>query len=136
MAAKGLPAIYVIFHPTYTPDFNFSCEGLGSWHGQPAWQVRFEQRADRPSHIHQWKTLKRTIPTMLKGRAWVSTGSYRVLRIETDLLGPVEELQLASHHMAIDYSPIRSRDGKTELWLPASADVDSRLRGRFLHQRQ
>ena len=48
----GLPAIGLVFHPAYSKDFNFTCEGLGLWKGQLAWQIRFEQKNDHPGMEH------------------------------------------------------------------------------------
>lgn len=48
-ATIGTSSIVLIFHPRYLPDFDMVCEGLSNLEGQPAWQVRFEQRKDRPN---------------------------------------------------------------------------------------
>ncbi len=135
LAARGLPAISVLFNSNYARDFRFTCEGLGNHHGQPAWQVRFEQREDRPSRIYQWVIEKHAYPAPLKGRAWISTGSFHILRMETDLVKPIEKIRLDTHHMAVDYAPVNSKSGKLELWLPLSAEVHSHYRGRFVRER-
>lgn len=134
MAVEGLPAIGLIFHPAYAPDFNFTCEGLGQWEGQPAWQVHFEQRSDRPARIHDWVVQGQTFPTMLKGRAWFSTASFRMLHLETDLAKTIPQIRLDYQHMEIEYRPVSFRNGSAQLWLPASAEVYSRYRGHFFRQ--
>lgn len=132
---EGVPSIGLIFHASHAVNFNFTCEGLGHWGGQPAWQVRFEQRLDRPAQIHDWAERGHAYSAILKGRAWISTGSYHLLRIETDLIRPIPEVRLELHHMIIEYAPVKSANGKYELWLPASAEVFSRFRGRTFRQR-
>jgi tetratricopeptide (TPR) repeat protein len=134
MAVEGLPALGLIFHPDYTPDFNFTCEGLGQWVGQPAWQVRFEQRTDRPARIHDWVVGGLTYSTMLKGRAWFSAASFRLVHLETDLAKPIPQIHLDYQHMEIEYRPVSFKNGSTELWLPASAEVYSRYKGHFFRQ--
>ncbi len=130
---EGLPSIGLIFHEAHAKNFNFTCEGLGHWRGQPAWQVRFEQRMDRPARIHDWSEKGQIYPTILKGRAWIASGSYHVLRVETDLVKPIPELRLELHHMTIEYTRVTASNGK-ELWLPSYAEVFSRFRGRFFRQ--
>jgi tetratricopeptide (TPR) repeat protein len=130
---EGLPSIGLVFHAAHAPNFQFTCEGLGRWRGQPAWQVRFEQRQDRPAQIHDWSEKGQTYPVILKGRAWISTGAYHLLRVETDLVKPIPEVRLELHHMTIEYSAIKAANGK-ELWLPSYAEVYSRFRGRFFRQ--
>jgi tetratricopeptide (TPR) repeat protein len=130
---EGLPSIGLVFHSAHAANFQFTCEGLGRWRGQPAWQVRFEQRPDRPAQIHDWSERGQTYPVILKGRAWISTGAYHLLRVETDLVKPIPEVRLELHHMTIEYSAIKAANGK-ELWLPSYAEVYSRFRGRFFRQ--
>jgi tetratricopeptide (TPR) repeat protein len=131
---EGLPSIGLVFHPAHAPNFQFTCEGLGHWRGQPAWQVRFEQRSDRPAQIHDWAEKGQSYPAILKGRAWISTGGYHLLRVETDLVKPIPEVRLELHHMTIEYAPIKLASTGRELWLPSYAEVYSRFRGRFFRQ--
>lgn len=131
---EGLPAIGLILASEYAGDFNFTCEGLSQWRGQPAWQLHFEQRPDREPRIHTWQVNGESYPMLLKGRAWISTGSFRLLRIETDLVRPVPKIKLDFEHMAIEYAPVDFISRKEELWLPASAEVYSRVRGRIYRE--
>jgi hypothetical protein len=39
----GLPALALIFHPYYQGDYDFHCEGRGSWKEVPAWVIHFAQ---------------------------------------------------------------------------------------------
>jgi hypothetical protein len=131
---EGVAAFGLVFHPVHAGNFEFVCEGLGHWHGQPAWQVRFQQRADRPAQIHQWLIRGRTYPSILKGRAWISASSYQVLRVETDLVKPVPEIHLDLQHMTIDYAPVSFAQGKNELWLPSTAETYFHYNGRYFRQ--
>ena len=86
IATIGTPSLVLIFHPRYVGNFKMECEGLGQWHGEPAWQVRFEQRADRPNPISSFTVNRVTYKVSLRGRAWILAGSYQVARLETDLV--------------------------------------------------
>ncbi len=130
----GLPAIGLVFHPVHAKDFQFTCEGLGHWRGQPAWQVRFEQRSDRPARLHDWDVSGRAYPASLKGRAWIAAASYHLLRVETDLVQPMPEIRLDLHHMTIEYAAVMSPSKTMTLWLPAHAEVYGRFRGRLFRQ--
>jgi hypothetical protein len=37
-----------------------------------------------------------------KGRAWISADSYQIVRMETDLVMPVPQIQLSAEHNAIE----------------------------------
>ena len=72
LPTTGMPAIALLFHPLLAPDFKFSCEGLGDWEGNAAWQVHFEQRSDRPGQSSlAYAADGKCSSLALKGRAWI-----------------------------------------------------------------
>ncbi|MFZ3201838.1 MAG: carboxypeptidase-like regulatory domain-containing protein [Candidatus Acidiferrales bacterium] len=123
IATEGLPAMALIFHPLLASDFNFSCEGLGEWGGRPAWQVYFEQRKDRPIRIREYVMDQQPYPIPLKGRAWIDSGTYQVLRLESDLISPIKKIRLTEEHLSIEYAPVQFRADNLQLWLPKIADI-------------
>jgi len=136
LASKGLVGLGVyIFDPQYEPDLHYTCEGLGQWRGQPAWQIRFEQRAGVPSRIRTWRNSRGLFPVPMKGRVWVSANSYDVLHIETDLREPQKQIELDRDHLVIDYGPVQFERGKTSLWLPWYAELFMELHGKRYHHR-
>ena len=49
IATRGLVSLgFMIVNPVFSKDFQFTCEGLGSRNGKPAWQLHFVQRTDVP----------------------------------------------------------------------------------------
>ena len=136
LASKGLVAMGVyLFDPQYEPDLAYSCEGLGQWRGQPAWQIYFEQRAEVPSRIRTWKNSRGVFPVPMKGRVWVATNTYDVLHIETDLREPQKQIELTRDHLIIDYGPVQFEHGKMSLWLPWYAELYMELHGKRYHHR-
>ncbi|HXN53949.1 MAG TPA: tetratricopeptide repeat protein [Candidatus Acidoferrum sp.] len=136
LASKGLIGLGVyLFDPQYESDLAYHCEGLGQWRGQPAWQLRFEQRAEAPSRIRTWRNSRGLFPVAMKGRVWVSANSYDVLHIETDLREPQKEIELSRDHLVIDYGPVQFEHGKTSLWLPWYAELFMELHGKRYHHR-
>ena len=123
IATRGLPALALIFHPDQRDDFQMACEGLGDWRGRATWLVRFEQRADRPRRVQEYKIAGRSYPVSLKGRAWISADTFHIVHVESDLVSPMPEIQLLSEHMAVDYAPQMFQKKSVELWLPKSAEI-------------
>lgn len=135
MSDNGAPGLVLAFHPNYRNDFNWRCEGLGQWKDQPTWLVHFEQRSDRPiSLLAAFITPSGQFNLPLKGRAWVSTKTGQVVRLEADLVHPVEPLDLKRQHFAIDYAPVIFAAHNVTLWLPESVDVYLQYRGHYLHR--
>jgi hypothetical protein len=137
LSTKGLPALVLIFHPNYADDFSMKCEGLATVNGQPAWQVSFQQRADRPNRIRSYSFGSNGMPhpVALKGRAWFTSNSYQIVSLRSDLLGPLPGIRLSVDHTAIEYGPVHFSKRGEDLWLPQSAELYSDLKGKRIHQR-
>jgi tetratricopeptide (TPR) repeat protein len=132
----GLPAMVVIFHPFYAGNYEMTCEGLARWNGGLAWQVHFRQRKDKPNTIRSYRVgvQGQGYPVALKGRAWISADSYEIVRLETSMVAPMPQIRLTAEHVAIEYAPVRFRQGKLEMWLPANVEVYYDWRGRRVHR--
>jgi hypothetical protein len=137
IVTNGLPALVLIFHPYYAPSYEITCEGLARSNDQVAWQVHFRQKPDMPNELksYQFGITGRSYSVSLKGRAWISAGSYQIVRMETDLVSPIPQIQLLAEHTTIDYGPVKFRVGDVNLWLPLSAEVYFDWRGQRVHRR-
>lgn len=134
LADNAAPALVLAFHPFYRDDFAWQCEGLGEWKDQPAWLVHFEQRSDRPtSLLAAFETPSEEFALPLKGRAWISPKNGQVVRLEADLVHPVEPVGLKRQHFIIEYAPVTFNAHKVTLWLPESVDVYIQYQGHYLH---
>ncbi len=135
MTSRGLVALALVFHPYYAADFEMRCEGLTEWKGQPTWSVFFQQRSDRPSRIRTYATGHGQVPVPLKGRAWITAGSFQVLRMETELASPVEALRLEAEHLVVEYKSVEFKSRNTRVWLPSNAQFYGHFKGRrYFHE--
>lgn len=137
IVTSGLPALVLVFHPYYAPNYEMGCEGLSRSSGGLAWQVHFRQKQGKPNALktYQFGLNGPSYSVALKGRAWISADNYQVVRIETDIVAPVPEIKLRAEHTEIEYGPVKFRDGSVNLWLPRSAEVYFAWRGRQVHRR-
>lgn len=133
----GLAVGAAIFHPLRFDDFEIACEGLGEWHGKPAWQLHFGQRPDKPSRFQAVFANGAWYDVRLKGRAWVAEQSSQIEHIDFDLLDVISPIRLQTEHLSLDYSAVDFPKRKIQLWLPQSAsfyiDVDGH---RFLNRHE
>jgi tetratricopeptide (TPR) repeat protein len=123
IATRGLPTLAFIFHPDMRDNFDMTCEGLATWNEKATWLVHFQQREDKPHRIEDYVVNGRVYPVSMKGRAWISADTYQVVRLESELVNPIPEIQLVSQHQTVEYSPVRFPKSKTELWLPKNAEI-------------
>ncbi|MGB9432099.1 MAG: tetratricopeptide repeat protein [Candidatus Acidiferrum sp.] len=124
VVTTGLNSLGVsVLQPANRKGFIYKCEGLTSLRGQAAWQIRFEEKKDSTVTIRRWQRNKTAYNLPLKGRIWVSSATYDMLQIETDLREPVRELGLTRDHLQVKYGPVSFQDGKQWLWLPWGAEM-------------
>lgn len=137
VVTKGLPALFLIFHPLYAGDFSMVCEGMVTLKGSPAWQIRFQQRADKPNRIRSYRVgvTGPVYEVNLEGRAWFTADSYQIVKLEADLIKAIPEIRLTVDHTSAEYGPIHFRTRGIDLWLPQTADFVSERNGKRLHER-
>jgi len=123
IASTGFAALALVFHPHMRDNFEILCEGLGDWRGQATWVLHFRQRDDRPVRMHSYKVGDQVHPVKLKGRAWITADNFQIVRIESELVKPMPEIQLLSEHQVVEYGPIPFAKKNTSLWLPKSAEI-------------
>jgi Flp pilus assembly protein TadD len=136
LATVGLNSLGVsVLQAFPRTSFDYKCEGLGTLRGQAAWQIRFEERNDSSTSLRQWRKNGEIVDIPLKGRLWLTTTSFDLLRIETDLTKPIPRLELTRDHLIVDYGPVDFEHGRVKLWLPWSAEMFMELHGKRHHHK-
>jgi tetratricopeptide (TPR) repeat protein len=125
----------LIFHPLLAPGFHFTCEGLGEWKGRATWLVQFEEKKNDLNPFRSYVINGFSYPLQLTGRAWIDAGTYQVLRLESDLLKPVEKIHLTREHIAIEFASVKFRTRDQQLWLPQTAELYVEWNGRRFYRR-
>ena len=125
----------LIFHPLLATGFRFTCEGLGEWKGHASWLVQFEEKKNDLNPFRSYVIEGFSYPLQLTGRAWIDASTFQVLRLESDLLKPVEKIRLTREHIAIEFASVQFRTNHEQLWLPQSADLYVELDGHRFYRR-
>ena len=136
VATRGTVAMVFVFHPNYVGDFDFRCEGRAHQGNQEAWQIHFLQKADRDSRLRSYRLGNQYFRVGVKGRAWISTETSQVLRMETDLVSKVPEIRLHTEHQDILYGPVPFQKKNLVLWLPLATETYLDFNGHRIHRRQ
>ena len=133
----GLAVGAAVFHPLRVDDFEMKCEGLGQWHGSPAWQLRFEQRRDKPPRFQAVFSDGHWYDVKLKGRAWISPESSQIEHVDFDLLEAIPQIRLQIEHLSLDYGAVDFPKRKIQLWLPQTVSFFIDIEGhRFLNRHE
>jgi tetratricopeptide (TPR) repeat protein len=136
VATRGTVAMVFVFHPNYAGDFDFRCEGLAHQGDREAWQIHFSQKADRASRLRSYRLGNQYFRVGVKGRAWISTETSQVLRMETDLVSKLPEIRLHAEHQDILYGPVPFQKKNLVLWLPLATETYLDFNGHRIHRRQ
>jgi hypothetical protein len=129
LADTGTAAFALIFHPRKVANFDFQCEGLTDLQGVPAWQVHFQETPDPAKSFHAMRIGKTVYPLRFKGRAWIAAATQEVLRLQTDLVAPIPQIELLVENLEIAYAPVEFKMRNLHLWLPESATLYVGYRG-------
>lgn len=133
----GLAVGAAVFHPLRYDDYETICEGLGTWHDKPAWQLHFEQRPDKPVRFQAVYADGNWFGVKLKGRAWISPETSQIEHIDFDLLEAISRIRLQTEHVSIDYSAVDFPKRKIQLWLPQDVRFYIDIGGhRFINRHQ
>jgi hypothetical protein len=135
IATIGSPGLVLVFHPNYVRNFHMSCEGLGDWHGQPAWQIRFEELPDSLHRMSRIIMDEKSYDVRLRGIAWILKDSYQVVHLEIDLAETIPKIRLRLDHQVIEYLPASFPKSDTTIWLPSSAELYMDFRGHRFYRR-
>lgn len=136
LATTGLNGLGIgVLLRYYRNQLEFRCEGLVKVREQAAWQIHFEEKKNVKDSLRLWSKDGRIYNVPLRGKIWLSASTYDMVRVETDLKEPVENLELKRDHLLIDYGPVSFEGGTTTLWLPWSAEMYMEVHGRRYHHR-
>jgi hypothetical protein len=58
-----------------------------------------------------------------------------VLRLDSELIAPVEKIKLKQERIAIDYAPVQFRTEEQQMWLPQSAELYVERGGNHYYRR-
>jgi hypothetical protein len=135
IATVGMPSLAMIFHPFHLGEFEMACEGTATWRGRNVWQVRFQQRKDRPARMSDFRIGGKLVPVLLKGMAWIDAANYQIVHLETDLVEAMPEVKLYIEHQALDYGPVNFGTPARALWLPQHTEIYLESSGRRFRHR-
>jgi hypothetical protein len=132
MLTSGFVSVALIFHPALLSGSQFRYLGRQTMDGHETYVIAFAQDPITAKLVGYFKLGPRSVPILLQGLAWVDTQSYQIVRIRTDLLKPLSEVQLKRVTTQIDYQEVRFKQLAQGFWLPKDVTVTVDWRGKTL----
>lgn len=123
LLTNGFATLFLVFHPTYLNNFEFTDAGEDSIEGRHARKVRFQ-------HVHNTRSIAalalrgREYPLELSGTAWLEPDSGDILKIEAGIGSTLEDVGMKTLASSIRFAPVAFSKDQAPYWFPAEAVVE------------
>lgn len=132
LVTSGFSVLSLVFHPYYQDSFVFSDGGEDSIDGRAVRRIRFSQVTGTRA-MSALRVRGRLYPLNIKGEAWVDPASGAVLKIQSSLLEPKEELGLMALDSSVKYREVNFEPARKSCWVPVEAAVEARTKRQHWH---
>src|SRR5208337_1217162 len=107
MLTSGFASAALVFHPMYQSQADFRYLGRQKVNGRDAYVIAFAQQPAKARFNGAFKSGTVSMTTFTQGLAWIDPQSYRITRLRTDLLRPLQELNLERETTEIAFGEVR-----------------------------
>lgn len=134
MVTTGFASSLIIFHPLAQRFSDYRYLGREDLAGKSAYVVAFAQRRENSLPLGMFRSPSRqaAAEVFVQGLAWISADRFQVVRLRTDLLEPMGEVDLNRETSEIDYRPYRFLTTSKTYFLPSRVTVSIDWRNRRL----
>jgi len=132
MLTSGFASAALVFHPMYQPQADFRYVGRQNVNGRVAHLVAYAQRPAKAQLTGAFKSGDATVTTFSQGLAWIDSETYQIIRLRSDLLKPVETLNLQRETTEIAYGEVHFKDKAAGFWVPRQVTVSVDWNGKHL----
>jgi hypothetical protein len=122
LLSNGFATLFLVFHPAYINNFEFTDAAGDTIDGRPARKVHFE-------HIRNTRSIAalalrgREYPLELSGTVWIDA-SGNVMRIEAGIASTLEDVGMKTLTSEVRFSPVAFGSEQSAFWFPAEAIVE------------
>ena len=132
MLTSGFASVSLLFHPVYQSQSEFRFLGRQRVNGRDAYVIAFAQQPAKARLNGTFNSGSTSMPTFSQGLAWIDPQSYEVIRLRTDLLRTLPEMNLETETTDITYGEVHFRDLPMGFWLPQEVTVSVDWNGKHL----
>jgi tetratricopeptide (TPR) repeat protein len=132
MLTSGFASAALVFLPTYQSQADFRYIGRQKVNGRDTYLVAFAQQPAKAQFTGAFKAGETTVTTFSQGLAWIDSQSYQILRFRSDLLQPLQELNLQRETTEIAFGEVHFKGKAAGFWVPQQVTVTVDWNGRHL----
>jgi hypothetical protein len=123
----GFAAMPLFFGPFEQPLSDFHLLGQQAIGRDRTEVVAFAEHIEPVAVMGRFNLGEASIPILLQGVAWIRTRDYQILKMRTDLLGPLPSAGLQQVTTVVIFARNQFQDSPAALWLPKEVEVKVRL---------
>ena len=127
LVSNGFSTLFLVFHPYYSPSFQFSRDGEESINGRTLAKIRFQHIPGMPSPA-ALAVRGREYPLDIHGTAWIDPATGTIVRLTANIDSGMEDVGLRTLHSDVRYAPVSFHSSTETFWLPEKViiEVESR----------
>ena len=123
MLTSGFASAALVFHPQYQSQSEFRFLGRQKINGRDSYLVAYAQRPAKAQLTGAFRSGDTSATTFSQGLAWIDSETYQITRLRSDLLKPVQELNLQRETTEIAYGEVHFKDKAAVFWVPQQVTV-------------
>jgi hypothetical protein len=124
LVTNGFSTMVLIFHSYYQNSFEFESQPDDAAGGKTLQRIHFRHvKGTRSPSVLQLRG--RDYPLDLEGTAWFDPEAGAIVRIESVLEAPMDDVGLRVFRSDVHYSPVRFSASTEIFWLPAAAEIEA-----------
>jgi hypothetical protein len=119
----GFSTSWLFFLPGNLPDSRFRYVGRQKIGSRETYVVAFAQKPDLKHFQTVVDTGSGRCSTVLQGVAWIDQATYRIVRMQTDLLHPLPSVPVDQLRSTLNYGEVKIPQNGLLLWLPRDVEI-------------
>jgi hypothetical protein len=123
LLTNGFATLFLVFHPYYSGNFQFTAQGDEVIDGQRFRKIEFHHVAGTRS-LAALALRGRDYPLEISGTAWIDSATGNIAKIQATIGTTMEDVGLKTLNSEVIYAPIPFRDLREVYWFPARATVE------------
>ncbi len=132
LISNGFATLFLVFHPHYSPSFQFTRDGEESLNGRTLTRIHFQHIPGMRSPA-ALAVRGREYPLDVSGMAWIDASTGTIAQLTANVDSGMEDVGLRTLHSAIRFAPVTFHDSKEAIWLPAEVNVEVETRHQHWH---
>lgn len=123
LLTNGFSTLFLVFHPTYINNFEFTDAGEDMLEGRHVRKIQFQ-------HVHNTRSIAalalrgREYPLELSGTAWLDQESGDILKLEAGIGTTLADVGMKTLASSVSFAAVTFSKDQPAYWFPAEAVVE------------